>query len=118
MSIRLGHTESKLLNSVITNIPSDGIEFVANHIPTKYVSDLIQFLAEALKSTQQVGLILKWINAILKFHSHSLLKIPAASPSSRLLQKSLSSRVEYVKNIAFNNYDLMNFLCNNQYQEE
>ncbi|OHT17251.1 Periodic tryptophan protein 2 like protein-related protein [Tritrichomonas foetus] len=111
MSIRLGHSERKLLLSVITHVPANLIEFVANHIPTRFGSDFLQFLAEALRQSNQVELIMKWILATLKFHSHKLLKDPSAVPAAHLLQKSLSTRIELTKKMARENLDLMNFLC-------
>lgn len=111
MSIRLGHTERQLLLSVITRIPIDAIEFVANHIPTRFAADFLQTLAEALKSATQVELLVRWIKATLKFHSHKLLKDPSAVPAAHLLLKALSSKVDEVKSVARSNLDMMNFIC-------
>lgn len=111
MSIRLGHTERQLLLHVLTNVPVEAIEFVSNHIPSKYASDFIQFLADSLKNCNQVELLVRWIKATLRFHSRQMLKEPNSIPSSHLLQKSITYRIEQVKKVSTENLDLLNFLC-------
>lgn len=111
MSIRLGHTERKLLLSVVSRIPVDAVEFVASRIPPRFASDFIQFLAEALRTSNQVQLIMMWALATLRFNSRNLLADPAAVPAAHLLQRSISSRVEVVRKTAMQNLDLMNFIC-------
>lgn len=111
MSIKLGHTERPLLLSVLTKVPIDAIDFVASRIPTRFVSDFLQFLAETLRNNQQVELIMWWCFAVLRFHSRSLLADSAAVPAAHLLQRSLSSRLDVIKKTARENLDLLNFLC-------
>lgn len=111
MSIRLGHTERKLLLSVVSRIPYKAIEFVASQIPPRFASDFIQFLSEALRTSNQVQLILTWALATLKFNSRNLLADPAAIPAAHLLQRSISTRLEIVRKAAMQNLDLMNFIC-------
>ena len=110
-SIRLGHTERDLLLAALTHIPIDSIDFVASHIPTKFASDFLQFLAEVIRTSTQIELLTKWTLATLKFHSHKLLKEPAAIPAAHLIQKAISTKIEIVKKTARENIDLMNFIC-------
>lgn len=118
MSIKLGHTERQLLLSVVSRIPVDAVEFVASRIPTRFASDFIQFLAEALRESNQVQLIMMWALATLRFNSRSLLADPAAVPAAHLLQRSISTRLELVRKTANENLDLMNFICDQPDIEE
>jgi hypothetical protein len=59
----------------------------------------------------QVELLLKWIKEVLRYHGRELVRDPSAVPVSHLLQKVVSSKLEFVRKTARENLDLMNFLC-------
>ena len=109
--IKLGHTERPLLLSALMSVPDEKIDFVANQLPIHYASDFLQFLAEALRDSVEVELLVKWIKAVLRFHSSQLPKESGATAASHLIQKSFSSKIEPVKKIARDNLDTLSFLC-------
>jgi hypothetical protein len=74
-------------------------------------SDLLAAIAEALKKSRQVELMLRWVKGILRCHGRRLMKDAAAIPAAHRLQKAIVTRVDTVKAAARANLDLMNFLC-------
>lgn len=111
LGVRLGHTERAILRDALMSVPDDQIDFVANHLPQKYVADFLQFLSEQLRETPEVELIILWMKSCLRYHSKRLKQESAASASAHLIQKAFAGRIDPVKVVARNNLDTLTFLC-------
>lgn len=112
LGVRLGHTERDLLWEALLSVPDNQIEFVASHLPTHFAPDFLQFLAEMIRKQLEVELLVRWTKSVLMFHTRPMLRDRSTVGVAHLIQKSLSYRVEPVKNIARSNLDTLTFLCN------
>mmetsp|Transcript_75357 Transcript_75357/g.87572 ORF Transcript_75357/g.87572 Transcript_75357/m.87572 type:complete len:246 (+) Transcript_75357:1-738(+) len=103
--------ENKVLQIVYENIPAKDINTICQSMSTTYLERFLNFLSLMVVELPSIELNLKWIEAVLFYHSAYLKKTNMITLSIfRNILKSLHQRSDYLINLCQDNIYTLEYL--------